>query len=117
MELLMDIGFSTRDEFLLVRLAGKLDRETAPQLETALRERIAAGEIRCILDMGDLTYISSAGLRVLLVAGKLCKSAGGGIAFCRLQGMVGDVFSLAYMNTLFPTAATVEQAAEAFRKG
>ena len=59
----------------IIRIAGRLDTITAPALDKAINEDI--GETRnLILDMKSLEYISSAGLRVLLVAQKKMQKIG-----------------------------------------
>lgn len=66
----------TRDEGkLTIALSGRLDTTTAPELETSLREDI--DEITDLtFDMKDLSYISSAGLRVILFAQKTMNKQG-----------------------------------------
>ena len=60
---------------LTVELAGRLDTTTAPQLEAALRTA-TDGLTELVLDLKDLEYISSAGLRVLLSAQKVMNKQG-----------------------------------------
>jgi anti-anti-sigma factor len=50
---------------------GRLDATSSPALELRLREMVAAGRTRIVLDLERVGFISSAGLRVLVVAGKL----------------------------------------------
>ena len=61
---------------LTLCLAGRLDTVTAPQLEKELTEQMP-GISALTLDMGALDYISSAGLRVLLMAQKQMSKKGG----------------------------------------
>ena len=63
------------DGNLLVKVAGRLDTTTAPELETALRESIEGVE-NLTFDFQDLEYISSAGLRVLLATQKIMAAQG-----------------------------------------
>ena len=70
----MKINFNKNDDILNVALEGRLDTTTAPELESFLREQYKdAGAI--VIDCEKLTYVSSAGLRVLLVAQKKTKGA------------------------------------------
>ena len=50
---------------LTVAVSGRLDTNTAPELDAAIKESIE-GMTEVVLDIADLEYISSAGLRVLL---------------------------------------------------
>jgi len=107
----MHIEFETGGAALVARISGKLDRATAPELERSIDARLADGPPCIVLDLAGLEYVSSAGLRILLLLGKKARAAGGGLAFCRLQGMVRELFAMAYFDTMFPTANTPEQAA------
>lgn len=60
---------------LTLSLAGRLDTTTAPQLEAELKESLA-GVKHLVLDVKDLEYLSSAGLRVLLSTQKLMNKQG-----------------------------------------
>ena len=60
---------------LTVKLEGRLDTTTAPSLETKLHENLN-GISSLVFDMSSLTYISSAGLRVLLSAQKTMNKQG-----------------------------------------
>ena len=60
---------------LCILLQGRLDSQTSPQLEKEILDSIPGVE-KLTLDMKELEYISSAGLRVLLVAMKAMKKLG-----------------------------------------
>ena len=60
---------------LTVKVDGRLDTTTAPQLEASLKESFAGVE-KLVLDFASLEYLSSAGLRVLLQAQKTMNAQG-----------------------------------------
>ena len=60
---------------LTVALSGRLDTTTAPQLEAELKENLGGVE-KLVLDLKELDYLSSAGLRVLLSAQKIMNKQG-----------------------------------------
>ena len=68
-----DIGAGT--EHTLV-LAGELDIASAPILETAISSLCENGTARIVLDLSELTFMDSTGLRALLAADKLCAANG-----------------------------------------
>jgi len=80
--------------FVTIRPAGSLDSNTY----TDLQEHIAAVTQRkpgaLVLDLKDLTYISSAGVRVLIAAQKAMKAAGSGFAVVNLQPQIRKVFEI-----------------------
>lgn len=89
----MEITIKKVDQFSVVYATGKIDAVTCPKLEEALNRLFEQGESCLILDLGDVSYISSAGLRILLVAAK--KLYGDGqFALCRLSKEVREVMEM-----------------------
>jgi len=85
----------------VVQLQGKVDATSAPSVEQALVGVIEQGEKRLVIDCAGLDFISSAGLRSLLLAVKKMKAAGGGIALAALQPNVKEVFDISGFSALF----------------
>jgi len=71
----MTIEKITNGTELTIKLTGRLDTTTAPELEAALKESYAGVE-KLVLDFAGLEYLSSAGLRVLLGAQKTMNKQG-----------------------------------------
>lgn len=86
----MKIDLTKNNGTLTVALDGRLDTITAPDLEKFLGEKYAETDM-LIVDCDKLTYISSAGLRVLLAAQKKTKGAMKLINVCEL---VMEVFEM-----------------------
>lgn len=103
-------------EVLIVGLKGRLDAATSKTLEAFLSEKIESGENRLVLDLADLDYISSVGLRVFLTSAKRLKVAQGRIAVCSLQVMVREVFEIAGFTSFIPMFATRDEAHSAVRQ-
>lgn len=86
---------NTKDgDVCIVALSGRLDGTGAIEVETHCRGLIEGGDSRQLLDMTDVAYISSAGLRSLLMIAKQIKSAGGMLALCCLTPMVSEVMKV-----------------------
>lgn len=86
----------------IVALAGRLDSASAPAFD-AWRERCdAAAEKLTIIDFSEVSYLSSAGLRVILVANRHAERAGRTLRFCGLQEMVRQVFRTAGLLACLP---------------
>jgi stage II sporulation protein AA (anti-sigma F factor antagonist) len=94
----------------VVMVDGRLDAETAPQLESACMIWIEDGKRRFVLDLGAVSYISSAGLRAILAIAKRLKQVGSSLAVCRLIPIVREVFAISGFDRLFPVADSVEAA-------
>ncbi len=85
----------------VVQLQGKVDATSAPSVEQALVGVIDQGEKRLVIDCAGLDFISSAGLRSLLLAVKKMKASGGVIALAALQPNVKEVFDISGFSALF----------------
>ena len=97
----MEIAHERDGEVVVVRLSGRLDSSTAKPAEDGLAAAIAGiDEPRVVIDLTGLGYISSAGLRVLLLTDKRIKSAGGRLALCGLGASVREVFSISGFDTV-----------------
>jgi anti-anti-sigma factor len=77
-----------------VYLAGALNTDTAPNFEAQLKDVTARGLSLTVLDMKDLDYISSAGLRVIFKAAKEVKGAGNRLAAANRKPHIEKVFEI-----------------------
>lgn len=75
-------------------LSGRMDAENAPQFEKECNACIAEGRNTLVVDAGDLSYVSSMGLRCFVAVAKTLKGKGGELRICRLQGLVNQVFEI-----------------------
>lgn len=82
------------DSGILVRATGRLDSATSGAFEKSLLEHFAVPGSRVLLDLGALDYVSSAGLRVVLMAAKRAKQGQGRLVLCALQPHVQEVFEI-----------------------
>ncbi|NCW26835.1 MAG: anti-sigma factor antagonist [Verrucomicrobia bacterium] len=113
--ILLDMGLTVGNSFSMsvqihtnkegngtvVQLQGKVDATSAPGVEQALIGVIDKGEKKLVLDCASLDFISSAGLRSLLLAVKKMKAAGGVISLAALQPHVKEVFDISGFSALF----------------
>jgi anti-anti-sigma factor len=85
----------------ILALSGRLDTETSADLELALADLQAAGATHFLIDMADIGYVSSAGLRVLLALAKQLDGGRGSLRLCGLNAAVMQVFDVAGFSKLF----------------
>jgi stage II sporulation protein AA (anti-sigma F factor antagonist) len=107
----MQISEAPLDGALVVIPAGRIDTTTAPGLERQLDGLLARGERRVVVDFSGVEYISSAGLRVMLLLAKRLKELRGRLALCGLNDAVRQVFQLAGFLQLFTICDSRETAA------
>lgn len=80
---------------VVLSLNGRLDGLGAPELEARVSAIVARGDCRVVLDCGGMRYLSSTGLRALLVCARSCRREGGILAIAALQP---DCLSLMEMS-------------------
>lgn len=88
----MTITKNKNDNFLTLKLEGRLDTTTAPQLESELSENLD-GVTELTIDFAELSYISSAGLRVLLATQKRMNKQGS-MKLINVNEIVMEVFEI-----------------------
>ncbi len=106
----MEIIQAKKDNFVILKLEGRLDTNTASALEERLMGIINNDENKIIVDLEQLDFISSSGLRVLLMAGKKIKTVNGKLGLCALQDHVKEVFDVAGFTMLFAIFQSQDEA-------
>lgn len=102
-------------EVAVIAPVGRVDSSNAKAFESQVLQRVQEGKTRLVMDFGELEYISSAGLRVVLIAGKKVKAEGGVLALCRLGPTIRDVFEISGFISLFPVLDSRDEAIAAAR--
>ena len=102
-------------EVAIVKLAGRLDSSTAQPAEESFTQMLGSGTPRLAIDMSRLEYISSAGLRVLLVVAKKVQQAKGKVVLFGLGPNVREVFSISGFDKIFSIQSDVAAAVAAVR--
>lgn len=99
-------------------LADRLDAVSTQQSIADVSARIAAGTRHILLDLAHVTFLSSSGMRALLLVRKeLLAHEGGELRLCALQPQVHEVFTLTGFTQLFALHPTREEALRAFGRG
>ncbi len=103
------VGKIVRKPIPILAVAGRLDASTVNVLERALMRSLLQGAKVIIIDAGEITYISSSGLRVLLTARRQVRERGGDIILCTLSPNVRDVMDMVGFTALFTVFNTREE--------
>ena len=94
MKLTTNISVDEENSVAKVALVGALNTDTAPAFELRLDEVVAQNHQLTVLDMKDLDYISSAGLRVIFKAAKAVRAAGNTMAAANRKPHIDKVFEI-----------------------
>jgi anti-sigma B factor antagonist len=97
----MDIAEQHTGEITIVEVKGRIDSNTAKAFGEKLTSLIKSGRARLVIDFRNIVYISSAGFRALLVAGRMAEETQGALALCSLSNEVQRLFDLGAFTDLF----------------
>ena len=105
----MQIDRFVERDIVITAVKGRLDSSSSHKLDEFL-DTLPEGSSGLVLDFAELTYISSAGLRVVLKATKMARGAGVPLVICGLVPQVHEIFDVSGFTTLIPIHASRESA-------
>jgi anti-sigma B factor antagonist len=105
----MDISEEQRGGALVIAASGRIDSNTANDLEAVLPARVQ-DNAATVVDLGGVSYVSSAGLRVLLKGAKTARASGHRLVLSGLSPAVREVFDISGFSTIFAIEADVDAA-------
>ena len=101
--------------------AGRLDGTNSREFEASVLGRLrtpeqvaASGQYKVLIDMGGLEYVSSAGLRAILLIAKTLRSQQSELALCKLSPRIREVFKISGFDRIVPIHDTRESALSQF---
>ena len=96
----------------IISLEGKMDAISAPEFEDQMSEWLEQGETSFIINLGEVNYMSSAGLRSILIVAKKLKEQDGKLIFVNLREEVQKIFRISGFSSMIPTYESLEAALE-----
>ncbi len=99
----MNLSENKQDNVLILDLEGRLDGSNSTQVEQQIIARIEGGDQKLIMDLARLDYVSSAGLRVFLIAAKHLQRLKGAFALCNMSAPVREIFEISGFLEMMPT--------------
>ncbi|MBS1536619.1 MAG: STAS domain-containing protein [Bacteroidetes bacterium] len=97
-------------DIALLMLEGRVDSNTSADAEATIMGVLDGGVNKLAVDFGQLDYISSAGLRVFLLAAKKLKRSSGSIALSSMKPHIREVFDMSGFSALFAILPNKEEA-------
>ncbi len=110
----MDISVQQLDQISIVSIAGSFDALTVDQVAGCIDERISSGEKHLVLDLSEVEFMSSAGLRVILAALKETRRAGGDLYLAGAQRGVAGILRLSGFSKILKVYDSVDNAIAQF---
>ncbi len=109
----MEISQKEENGIVFIAIKGRLDADSSPEAEEVVKEVLKGQTNRILFNLGDMEYLSSAGLRILLSAAKEMRRRDGKIVLCALNEFVKEIFEVSGFQSLIPIADSVESGIEA----
>ena len=110
----MEIVYEPLDRVSVVSFRGRFDAPSAPEAERKLRELLDSGMSKVLLDLTAVEYISSGGLRVIIMLTKALEKINGELKLCGLSPFVSEVFKITNLAKRYEICATREEALVTF---
>lgn len=110
----LSIDTDLTQDVSLMKVRGRVDSETAPELDTALAKLLADGKNKIVLNLQEVDYLSSAGLRALVKALKGAQAEGGDVRLASVSHPIEVILRTVGMMQMFKLFPTSEEAAAGF---
>lgn len=109
----LTLSSEQRGKSTIVRVGGKIDQQSAETFHRELTPYLAAcgvDGVSLVLDLSGVEYISSAGLRIFMLASRVVKPRQGRLLLVGLQPVVREIFEISKFSLLFPIHERIEDA-------
>ena len=106
----MVIKITTEEGVKVISIEGRLDTNTSKEANNELTKLVDEGKTKLIIDLSNLDYISSSGLRILLALSKEIKALKGEMRICGLNETVKEVFEISGFTMILKVLKTIEEA-------
>lgn len=110
----IDITTATEAGALIATANGRIDSRNAQEFEQTMSEAIGDGASIVILDLAGLSYISSAGLRAILVTAKTLRKREAKFALCSLQSAIKEIMEISGFDQVIAIHPSKADALSAF---
>ena len=102
----MELSTRKIDDVMIIDFQGSLDTSTSGDVQDEFIKFVEDGETKIILNLKNLEYVSSAGLRVILILSKLLQSHQGELRLCSANKIVDEVLKTSGFNSLLQVLDT-----------
>ena len=111
----LHIATDRADDKLILTPVERIDSSVARDFEDFVQERVSEGNVKLIVDFSRLSFISSAGMRVLLINAKKLRIRGGGkLVLCNMRDSIREIFSISGFDHIITICGTLEEALDSF---
>ena len=113
----MGLNIEREDGIMVATAEGRVDGANAQEFQKELADAIDETDRAVVLDLGKITYISSAGLRVILLVAKALNRQDAELAVCSLSDPIREIFEISGFDKIIPVRASQSDAIAGFEAG
>ena len=113
----MEFRVDNQDHATSIRIVGSIDALTADEVEQVLQRQIDEGKLHIVIDMAEVDYVSSAGLRVFLTVLKHIRRSDGDLRLACPRPSVSRMLNMAGFTSIIKFFDTVDEAMASFASG
>ncbi len=110
----MEINEQKTDQCVIIGITGRLDTTNYSILEKKLMDLIDTHQDRILVDCSKMDYVSSSGLRILLMALKKITMVKGKFVLCGLQENIREIFEISGFTNIFEIYTSQDEALKVF---
>lgn len=110
----MNITTKEENNICIVTLSGKLNTANSKDTGSALMELVNQGKHNLLLDLSDVDYIASSGLRILLMLAQRMKNENGKLRLCEANDSVSEVFNISGFHKILDIYESKDTAIQNF---
>lgn len=111
----MGINIEWKDEVLVAKADGRIDGTNAQEFQKELETAVDTNARVVVLDLEHISYISSAGLRVILLTAKSLLKKNAKFAVCSLSAQIREVFEISGFDKIISVHASQAEAIAALK--
>lgn len=111
-----DVEIEEKNSVKVLNLKGYLDAYTSLKFEEVMKNLVEGGSYKLVVNMKNLSYISSAGFGVFMAFVDEVRKNGGDIKFCCLSEKIDEIFELLGFKHIFSVLNSENEAIKAFEK-
>jgi anti-sigma B factor antagonist len=110
----VETSVKQQDQTTVVSITGSVDALTAGELTDLLLENIDSQHVRMVVDLGEVDFMSSAGLRAIMTSLKESRKHGGDLRLAAAQPGVEKILKMSGFTSIMKSYSTLDQAVSSF---
>lgn len=111
----MEVGERRDGDILILLPVGRIDNDTSPEFQARLLASLTTAAAAVLIDFSRVEYISSAGLRALMMGSRQAKAVKGRLAVAALGPVVKEIFEISRFSLVVQVYETAAEALAALR--